>query len=78
MKVTPSIQASVRRIGNGPYSVKFDTWTDSRGKTRPGRACIMRGDRLITDRLQGGDAVHVARFLNDAFAAGAASVGGGR
>ena len=78
MKVTPSMRASIRRIGNGPYSVKFDTWTDSRGKTHLGRARIMRGDRLITDRLQGGDAVRVARFLNDAFAAGAASVGGGQ
>lgn len=78
MKVTPSMQASIRRIGNGPYSVKFATWTDSRGKTHPGRASIMRGDRFITDRLQGSDAVHVARFLNDAFAAGAASAGGGR
>lgn len=78
MKATPSMQAAIRRIGNGPYSVKFYTWTDSRGETHPGRASIMRGTRLITNRLQGSDAVAVARFLNEAFAAGAASAGGGR
>lgn len=78
MKVTPSMQAAIRRIVNGPYSVRFSTWTDGFGKTHPGRASIMRGTKLITNRLQGRDAVAVASFLNEAFAAGAASAGGGQ
>lgn len=78
MKATPSMQAAIRRIGNGPYSVKFDTWLDRRGRPHAGQATIMQGDRVVTNRLRGEDAVHVARFLNEAFAAGAASAGGGR
>lgn len=69
----PSVKHLIRRVGHGPYHVMFpNKWTDKNGRDHPGDAHIFCGDRLVSNRLAGRDACHVARWLNEAYANGKA------
>ena len=67
----PEIKWPLRRVGAGPYHVRFPhKWTDARGRDHPGAAHIFCRQRLVSDRLHGREACHVARWLNEAYAMG--------